>query len=267
MRFAWLGTTIGLALVYPLGGCSSGQTGSPSCVGPLSCVCDAPSAGGTLLHVHVERVGDSRLEAVVDEVFAPSDRALEAQVGDRVGGMVLTERPCASDAVSTLEVGGELLVLFSAGYTRDYPSCSMFQSCAASECAGLDEPALSDCWGTCDAQTREFCSQQRSAALLEGTFGYAVPWQETLSFGGSAELPRDELSQLFTRESCLQRFPAEPVPPCDDTPASTACSSAPPAPGFGAGWPAAVLAALLLGRVVSRRAVDRRGSSSKPPVS
>ena len=172
-----------------------------------------------MLRVHAENVGSGKLDAVVDEVFAPSDRAPDAQLGDRVGGSVLAERPCARGAPSTLQVGAELLVLYSAGVSRG------------------------------DRM------QPRSAALLDGVFSYAIPWADTLSFGGSHELASAELSVLFTPESCLERFPADPAPPCNDTPAGSACSAAPRESGHASSSFALLVGLLLLGR--SRRAPAR----------
>jgi len=219
MRFGWVASVAGIALSsLGLGACSSGQTGSPDCVGPVSCVCDPLYGGGTLLRVHAESAGAGKLEAVVDEVFAPSDRAPNAQLGDRVGGSVLAERPCARGAPSTLQVGAELLVLYSAGVSRDP-------------------------------------TQPRSAALLDGVFSFAIPWADTLSFGDSTQLASAELSVLFTPESCLERFPADPAPPCNDTPASAACSAAPRESGGGPGWFALLFGLGLLVRL--RRAPAR----------
>lgn len=249
MRFRWVARVVVVALgSLGLGACLSGQTGSPDCVGATSCVCDPLFGAGTLLRVHVERLETGKLEAVVDEVFAAPQYAHAAEVGDRVGGALLAEQPCASDADSALQVGGELLVLYSAGSTPDFPNCSAFQACAAADCASLPEPELSDCWTTCDAKTNEFCTQQRSAALLDGVFSWAVPWGETLSFGQGHELASSDISVMFSYASCVERFPAPPAPPCNDTIHAGPCSAAPGASTHGASsW------AVLLGLVVARR--------------
>lgn len=254
MRSGVLGLVCGFALVGPFFGCVGGQTGSPSCAPPGHCVCDPLFNDGTLLRVHVERFEPGKLEAVVDEVFAPSDSSPQAQVADRVGGLLLAQRPCGSDAHAEPEVGSELLVLYRAGQTLDYPNCSAFQSCAASECAGLSEPAVTECWTACTSRSQEFCGQQRNVALLAGTFSYAVPWADTLSFGGSKELASHELSVLFTHESCVAQFPADPAPPCDDTNEVFACAAAPPAAqGRKISVLFALIGLLLLGRHGARR--------------
>jgi len=249
-----------LAFGLALGGCSSGQTGSPDCVGPEACVCDPLYGAGTLLRVHVERVDAGKLEAVVDEVFAPLQNAHNAEVGDRVGGSVLAEQPCARDAASSISVGSELLVLYSAGFTHDYPNCSTFQDCATADCANLTEPALSDCWNACDGKTSEFCAKQRGAALLDGVFSWAIPWSDTLSFGAARELPSSEISVLYSHESCVERFPADPAPPCNDV-VMGHCSTTPRQSAHGVSSWALLLGLMLVGGV--RREVRRRGLLSR----
>ena len=230
-------------------------------MGPLACACDPLYGGGTLLRVHVERVEAGKLEAVVDEVFAPPQNAHNAEVGDRVGGSVLAEQPCARDAASSVSVGSELLVLYSAGFTHDYPNCSTFQDCATADCANLVEPALSDCWNACDGKTSEFCAKQRSVALLDGVFSWAIPWSATLSFGAAHELPSSEISVLYSHESCVERFPANPAPPCDDF-VTGHCSTTPrPSVHGGHTWALLLAGLVLAGRV--RRELRLRGLFSR----
>lgn len=188
----------------------SGQTGSPECAEPVSCVCDQLYSAGTLLRVHVERVEAGKLEAVVDEVFAShyGDNGIVA--GDRVAGTVIAERPCAPDAAPTAQLGSELFVMFAPGYPPE-----------------------------------------GGVRLLDGVFSWAVPWAETLSFGGSTELSSSELSVLAAPESCRERFVPEPAPPCNDSHAGPACSaSAVPQASVGGIGNAALLlglAALMAG--------------------
>jgi MYXO-CTERM domain-containing protein len=96
------------------------------------------------------------------------------------------------------------------------------------------------------------CEQQRSEALLHGSFWWAVPWTEPLSFGGAYQLSRSELSVLFGQQSCLQRFPAAPAGPCDDTP-QCSVRTAPKVASWA--WVLVLAAAALL---VSARRVRRR---------
>jgi hypothetical protein len=212
-------------------------------------------SGGTLLRVHVERVSADELEAVVDEVFAPPQNAHAAEVGDRIGGFAANAQPCASDTTSGLSVGSEALVLYSAGVSRDYPNCSAFQDCSTRDCAKLAEPERPDCWNACADETSEFCAQQRSAALLDGYFSWAIPWTDPLSFGASHELPRSEIPLLFSHESCVERFPAPPAPPCNDT-SVVRCSATPRPRVSGLGSLASPLA-LLLTFVLARRVRTR----------
>src|ERR1041384_5638278 len=84
-----LGVVLGSFL---LGGCLSGQTGSPDCVGPTSCVCDMLCSAGALLRVHGESSGDGALVAVVDEVLgAVYGQPANVDVGDRIGGSIRSE--------------------------------------------------------------------------------------------------------------------------------------------------------------------------------
>jgi hypothetical protein len=262
MRFQLV---LGLGLSCGLSGCVSGQTGSPECAAAVSCVCDPVSGGGTLLRVRVEQGTAGKLAAVVEEVFAPPRDAHNVQVGERVGGAVLDEQPCASEAGSGLQVGSELLVLYDAGVGPNHLNCSTFQDCVGAECASLTEPGLSDCWMVCDSKTSAACGQQRAAALLDGAFSWAIPWGDTLSFGASRPLASSEISVLFSYGSCIERFPAPPARPCDDTPSAGACSAAPraSAPG-GGGW--ALLLGLLLARRLRRATAPARQSGANATV-
>jgi hypothetical protein len=213
MRFAPPALALGFALSCPLGGCLSGQTGSPDCVPAVSCICDPLYGAGTLLRVHVERIEADQLEAVVDEVFTSFyGVASEAAVGDRVAGALLAEQPCAPGAPSTLQVGSELFVLYSPGH------------------------------------------EQGSPRLLDGVFSWAVPWAETLSFGGATELSSSELSVLATPENCHERFPSAPAPPCHDTQTGLACSAGPRASEGSTGYGAMLLGLAALAVCVRRRA-------------
>jgi MYXO-CTERM domain-containing protein len=215
---------------WALGGCLSGQTGSPDCVGATSCICDPLYAGGVLLRVHAESAERGNLVAVIDGIVSPAERAYDLQLGDRLAGAVLAVTPCASSGADALEtlVGTELVVLYSPGVEGNYPGCSDFQACAAADCEGLSEPSLPQCWEQCQQQTREVCAEHREAALRDGVFFWAVPSADELSFGGSVTLSTSELGLLNDVNSCLERFPAEPAPPCEDTRTSCAVTAAPP---------------------------------------
>jgi len=212
MRFGSVILAIGFALSCPLGGCLSGQTGSPDCVGPVSCICDPLYGAGTLLRVHVESVEARKLEAVVDEVFSTVYGASHVAAGDRVAGSLLAEQPCARDAAPTVQVGGELFVLYSPGFTEG------------------------------------------QAMLLDGVFSWAVPWADTLAFGASTELSSTEISVLATPESCQERFPPTPAPPCNDTQTGLACSATPGSGEGGVGPTALLLGLAMLAGGFRRRA-------------
>ncbi len=245
-----------LLLTGSLGGCLSGQTGSPDCVPGKACVCDPMYGAGTQLRVHVESLREGQLRAVVDEVFMSMYGTNGLSPGDHIGGFVSAAQPCAADAPLEAAEGSELFVLFTPGQNGDYPRCAQLQSCAASQCAGLGEPASTDCWSDCEEQARSSCDSARQTALLDGSYGWAIPWSDPLSFGEGRELPRSELSVLAGSSECLERFPADPAPPCNDTQSLT-CAAAPRRPlrtGYGS-WAVAVGASLL----VAYRARRRRG--------
>ncbi len=233
-------------------GCLSGQTGSPDCVGATSCVCDPLYGGGTLLRVRAESYGDGKLAAVVEEAFSSIHTKSDVVAGDRVGGSVLAERPCAAAPTPSALVGSELFVLYGPGQNGGYPNCSALQSCAASDCAQLSEPELTDCWNACDQRTQAACADFRRAALLDGVFSWAVPWTEPLDFGDAKALPSADLDVLQSPASCLQRFPASQAPPCNDV-NSVGCQAAPRGGGWPCGWGPWLLGAFALVFAVRRR--------------
>ena len=96
------------ALVW--GGCGSGQTGSPDCVGPTSCLCDHLYSGGVLLRVHGESQEPGKLVAVVDALLSPANQTLDLAIGDRIGGAVLAELPCAPQQEMGQLAGQELTI-------------------------------------------------------------------------------------------------------------------------------------------------------------
>lgn len=97
-------------------------------------------------------------------------------------------------------------------------------------------------------------NQQGVVLLLDGVFSWAVPWQDTLSFGDSIQLSSSELSVLATPESCEERFPPPPAPPCNDTQTGLACSASPPAQPGGVGYSAVLLGLAALAAGFRRRA-------------
>ncbi|HYJ07375.1 MAG TPA: hypothetical protein VEX18_00160 [Polyangiaceae bacterium] len=240
-------------------GCLSGQTGSPDCVGPNACVCDTLYSAGILLRVRVESADADRIVAAVDSVWSTVYSGGEfVQVGDRIGGPVYRQQPCVDQPGELPAAGSELLVLYSSGSTGNFPNCAEFHACAEQQCGDLSEPDLTDCWATCDSETEQVCNEHRSAALLDGFFNFAIPWSEPLDFGAQHELSQSELEVLQTSEACLERFPADPAPPCNDTNAGP-CTIAQSAPTSRAaspwsGWLAALAFAALVRRSARRRA-------------
>jgi hypothetical protein len=239
----------GLLALLLLTGCSSGQTGSPSCAPGRSCVCDPINGAGTLLRVRVESQRDGQLRAVIDQVVPSAYGTNGLESGDHIGGSLDLAQPCAPEAALEAAEGSELFVLFNPGVDGGYPNCLAFHGCASAQCAKLVEPALSECWNECEEQTRASCDAARQAALLDGRYAWAIPWTDPLSFGGEHELPRSELSVLATTEQCYARFAPDPTPACHDTRTVT-CAATPHHAGSAR---ALVAAALFLALAVASR--------------
>jgi len=95
-----------------VGGCLSGQTGSPDCAGPTECLCSTLYSGGNVLRVHVESSAAGKLTAVVDQDIASIYGSPPVAAGVRIAGSLSVEKPCAPGATSATLVGADLLVFF-----------------------------------------------------------------------------------------------------------------------------------------------------------
>src|SRR5689334_19915675 len=91
-------------------GCLSGQTGSPDCAGPTSCLCDAlsPWALNVLLRVRADSAGPDQLRATVVSVVTPGEHLRGFVAAGHVGGYVFDR--CGG--TSTWIAGQELLALY-----------------------------------------------------------------------------------------------------------------------------------------------------------
>lgn len=197
---------------FLLGGCLSGQTGSPDCVAPTSCVCDSLFSGGELLRVHSEAAPQGTLVAVVDEVLGSVyDRPAEVRVGDRIGGSVSQLQPCGQELGPAELEGKDLFVLFIPG------------------------------------------REGGAAALLNGELRFVLPGGAELDFGADHRIPSAEAAAVLTDpNACLERFPYDELPPCNDT--TMVCSVSRPSHS-SSGWPwLAATVGLALGVVARRRA-------------
>lgn len=241
MRFGSLLT--GCLVAALLSGCGSGQTGSPDCVGPSSCLCDQLYAGGVLLRVHGESQEPGKLVAVIDALLSPANETLDLALGDRIGGSVLAELPCAPEQSLGQLAGQELFVLYSPAGAGQHLNCPEFLGCADANCKGLTDPELPMCWDMCQTDSMEACAVRREAALLDGVFGWVVPWGDQLSFGGGKTLSSADVVVVSNVNTCLDRFPAEPAPPCHDT-QTVGCSLAQPVEPPAWAWGGVLLAAL-----------------------
>lgn len=258
MRFPHLLAPASLMTALALAGCTSGQTGSPDCVGPTACLCDTLYTAGTLLRVHVESSESGRLVAAVDSVFwTVSSDVTWLEVGDRIGGALTGQQPCRDEAVAPPARESDLLVLFSPGNTAGFPNCDDDLACVERDCRDLEEPELSDCWAACDSETEQICSEHRRAALLDGVFTFAVPWSEPLDFGGDKQLTQTDLELLRSPETCFERFPAAPAAPCNDV-VTDDCSVARPLATTPPSAPSATWLGLLALAALARRVPRRR---------
>lgn len=250
-----LGSGSTILLRAALVGCSGGQTGSPSCVnGGGSCVCRR-SNRETPLRVHVESYEAGRVVAVIEQTFATSG-ANGLIPGERVGGTIRGGRPCATEPVGADLAGSELLVAYVPAVEGNFPDCSAFESCAATECASFWEPELTDCWNACAERTEASCAGIHSAALLNGVFSWAIRWTDSLDFGGGNELPASEVDVLASYDTCVERYPEPTAPPCDMRRSAEGCGAARSAPEQGGGAWLLGLVALVCG--VRRRLVGPR---------
>jgi hypothetical protein len=230
MRFIPLLALAAMAGVLPLG-CLSGQTGSPDCPAPASCVCSGMDST-SLLRVHIESASERQLVAVVDEVLAglAIPDASPVAVGDRVGGFVVLERRSCDhyDVMRPLPAAGsELFVAHSVGYVEGFPYCSERETCNVEQCGFLSEPERMPCLERCATDTQPICDEYRKAALLGGSFVHALPYSDPLDFGGGKRVALSELALLRDPGTCTQRFPIVQPPPCDDVQSS--CSIGPAA--------------------------------------
>lgn len=189
MRLGWL-FVLTLAL-QPFAGCasSSGQTGSPACGLPESCVCGPQIVTPeTLLRVRVESAEAQQLVGTVVEVLGSNDGlGPVASEGERIGGFVARAQPCEDVAMPLVApaVDSEVLVVFR--LQRQGPP-------------------------TADA-------------LLYGYMRFALPWSDPLDFGEGTQLAHSELDLLLDYGPCVERFPIEPEP-CHDVvySSSSSCS-------------------------------------------
>ena len=135
-----------LISTLPLGGCLSGQTGSPDCAHPIACLCDTLYGNGTLARVRVESADADRIVATVDSVFwTVNSNVSLVEVGDRIGGPLYRPQPCGDELGEPPAAGRELLVLYNPGTTGNFPNCIEFHACAEQQCSGSSEPDLTDC--------------------------------------------------------------------------------------------------------------------------
>jgi hypothetical protein len=265
MRNGFTPRKVVVALLAGVVGCSSGQTGSPDCVGTDACVCDPLSAGGAVARVRVDSYGEGMLAVEVIEVVKPRESTganqYQLEPGERLGGLVMETTPCAPSGAEPIP-DTELLVSYDSLRAGDVDNCGPFQHCAESRCQGLNSMLLEECWQTCMTDTAATCDELRQAGLLDGLFNWAVPWGEQLDFGDGLRLGSSEVGVLADYQSCIERFPAPQPPPCNDTSSGLSCSAIGPR-NDATNAPRAALS-VLLGAGAAWLLIRRRGDWPSP---
>lgn len=218
----------------------SGQTGSASCVGPDTCVCDT-FGGKYMARARVVEMGPASMTLEIEQALTEDAAFGAADVGRRFSHSIPSAVPCSPHSYPVPSVGDSVLVAFSA---HDYrvSDCPGYSECAA-RCQGTpDIVQETDCRDRC----AESCVPDRSTEpVLFG--GFVFPDGDTLSLGNSSQVTVQE-ARLFTDfEACFQVHPPPDAESCNDNPELESCAvrGAPGrnASGFGLGL--ALLAALI----------------------
>lgn len=222
-------------------GCSSGQTGSPRCRGPESCVCRALEskilATGTLATFE-----NGSASVLVNGWVSSGGWQNDIVLGNTIGGTVTTTLDCGGNSEPEPVVGDEVFVVYERGTTDQYPACAEYQACTTTRCG--QEPAVDNtgAWDTCDGQcvtdTVAACAARRTEALLAGSL-VILPKTEPMLLAGEP-MGEADLASFHQRETCELWFPPPPSGPCDDTVEVSNCALSPGPTRFSA-W------ALLLG--------------------
>lgn len=232
-------------------GCSSGQTGSPRCGIPESCVCRALDSK-ILLTGTLATFENGSASVLVSGWVSSSGGQNDIVLGNTVGGTVTSTLGCGGDSGLTPAVGDEVFAAYERGTIDQYPACAEYQSCTNTRCG--PEPAVDNtgAWDTCDGQcvteTVAACAAHRTEALLAGSL-VILPKTEPMLLAGE-QVGAADLADLHQRETCELWFPPPPAGPCDDTVEVSNCALSPGPTRFSA-W------ALLLGLATCVAALAR----------
>jgi len=254
-RLSWLT----IPVLGTLLGCGSGQTGSPSCVGTTSCICDSLYAerSPVLLRGTVMSVGtlaaDQQLTLTVEELVNP-EYAWDIVVGDSVGGFYRSGPSCAPNGYVPAP-GDQVLAIYYRGDADHYPGCVEYQQCSSQNC-GPRPSSTDSAWDACDEScindTFASCSLHRSEALAKGTL-WLAKWGDQIELGKGYSIAATELSILIFSEQCNERFPRPPNPPCNDVSVNTGCRMTSSSLRPVQPWTLAVALAAAVGMVRRRR--------------
>ena len=258
-RVGWWLILGGLAASSTASCADSGQTGSPSCAAPQSCVCES-LAGRILTRATLSELGQSDATLVVEQVLTPSEPFGPADVGRKISGSFSATQPCDAAPLKRSDIGDTVLLTFRADeYFYDY--CAGYTECRNSnvECGNLTAAACIDhCAG--------LCVPDRSASPISLTLLQLLPWTDPIDLGDGTSVSMSDAAQVTNFDTCAERYPpaAGPAPACNDTPTSSnGCALFSGAPVRGSDAPGLVacsFVALALASARRHRRTRRRAS-------
>lgn len=149
---------------------------------------------------------DQSISLRVDEVLSPPDQSLGLRPGQVLLGSFSVGLPCAAPDARQVGAADVVFAAYQLEDTTQIPAC-------------LDA-------GVCRGES------------------WLVPWQEILALGGAYSVAATDAGLLAVRETCLERFPVPPNPPCNDTITNDGCALA--NPGRRAPWAFIALVTALL---------------------
>jgi hypothetical protein len=219
--------------------CVAGQTGSPSCIVPNSCVCEYFNHR-IILKGTVARIDDAGTEVLVDELFNGTNlaedmgvidldggmhgpiRTADLVVGDVIGGSFDSRLPCGGPDKRLVKTNDKVLVSYIRGEEYRYPDCIEYKQCTVVKCnaawGDINENGFLEwdagCDNDCVRDTSEICAEHRSEALLTGKL-WILSWEVQMLFGADKSIEAGQINALANPRICLQRFPPPKVP-CDD---------------------------------------------------
>jgi len=199
--------------------CSSGQTGSPSCGGNLSCQCQQ-LVGQDLAQATVLSIGQktsAKGEVVntgvfeIEAIIVPSPIFDDHDLHRKISGVFSTKLACDPKAQPIPNVGDSVLLSFS-DYSYKSELCSVAaDSCVQQNCRA-DAGDLSDCLSRCEAQ----CPTDRSSDTIS-IDSQVQPFADALALGQGQSLPFPVVATLTGTLECQPAYPSPTPLRCADT--------------------------------------------------